>query len=152
MRCPSCGHSEDKVVDSRSIDGGAATRRRRECESCGGRFTTYERVEESLPMIAKRDGRREQFDRAKLLQGIQIACRKREVSTNAIDNLADQVEQFLMTAGKKEIPSAVLGDRVMRGLKELDHIAYIRFASVYQSFENIEAFTRLLDSLADGSR
>jgi transcriptional repressor NrdR len=147
MRCPTCGHEDSKVVDSRTVQSGGSIRRRRECEACGRRFTTYERIEESLPMIVKRDGRRESYDRKKLLKGLRIACRKRPVRTLDIDNLADEVERQLVSTGKGEVDSAFIGDRVMEGLRHLDQVAYIRFASVYKSFQSLEAFGQILESL-----
>jgi transcriptional repressor NrdR len=150
MRCPACAHTESKVVDSRTIEDGAAIRRRRECEQCGSRFTTYERSEESMPMIVKRDGRREPYSHDKLLTGLYVACRKRPVATEDIEALVEEVERELLAGGQREVPSKTLGDRVMEGLRHLDQVAYIRFASVYQSFENIESFARALTALARG--
>ena len=150
MRCPACGNGDTKVVDSRTAQNADAIRRRRKCDTCGHRFTTYERVEESTPMIVKRDGRRESYNRTKLIQGLRIACRKRPVSTREIEELADGIERSLTAAGQREIDSAEIGDRVMEGLLELDQVAYIRFASVYQSFDDIESFDQLLDSLERG--
>jgi transcriptional repressor NrdR len=147
MRCPACGHDEDRVVDSRAVQGGGATRRRRECVGCGFRFTTYERIEEALPMIVKRDGRREPYNRDKVLSGIRIACRKRPVSAQDIESLVDRVERALIATGQREVESGFVGDQAMAGLRRLDPVAYVRFASVYQSFDNIQSFVRLLESL-----
>lgn len=147
MRCPACRHPHDRVVDSRAVHGGTAIRRRRECEQCARRFTTYERIEEPMPIIVKRDGRREPYNRDKLLHGLHIACRKRPVSNDQIEALADEVEALLIEAGKDEVSSREVGDYVMQGLSRLDAVAYVRFASVYQSFEDVASFTKLLDSL-----
>jgi len=152
MRCPACGNGDTKVVDSRTVQNSDAIRRRRKCDSCGHRFTTYERVEESIPMIVKRDGRREAYNRQKLVQGLQVACRKRPVSTKDIEALADNIERSLTATGLREVDSAEIGDRVMEGLLELDQVAYIRFASVYQSFDDIESFDNILDSLERGRK
>lgn len=151
MRCPSCGHPRDRVIDSRSVKNETAIRRRRECERCAHRFTTYERVEEAIPYIIKVDGRREPYDRAKLVHGLRIACRKRPISTADIDRLVERIEARLLASGKKEIPSAKVGDAVMAGLARLDQVAYVRFASVYHSFEDTEAFAKLLDNIPDDS-
>ena len=147
MRCPTCAHEVDKVVDSRSVQDGAAIRRRRECLSCGHRFTTYERVGDAFPMIVKRDGRREPYNRDKLMQGLRIACRKRPISTRKISRLVDQVEAGLRAGTSQETSSSLIGDHVMRGLAGLDHVAYIRFASVYESFEDIDSFHELLATM-----
>lgn len=147
MRCPACGHPNDRVVDSRSVHNGTAIRRRRECEGCSRRFTTYERVDEVMPLIVKRDGRREPYSREKLMRGLLIACRKRPVSSAEIESLADDIERGLLSMGRKERLSAQIGDEVMSGLYALDQVAYVRFASVYQSFEDTEAFARLLASM-----
>jgi transcriptional repressor NrdR len=144
MRCPSCGQDQSRVIDSRTVQNGASIRRRRECETCGRRFTTYERLEESLPMIVKRDGRREPFSREKLLHGLHLACRKRPVSTASIEALAEDIERALAKNETGEVNSAAIGDRVMEGLRALDQIAYIRFASVYLSFDDIESFDHFL--------
>lgn len=150
MRCPACGHDQSRVIDSRTVQNGASIRRRRECEACGRRFTTYERIEETLPMIVKRDGRREPYSRDKLLHGLHTACRKRPVSTRDIEELADRIERSLARLDRGEVTSAYLGDRVMDGLRALDQIAYIRFASVYLSFDNIESFDQFLGTLTQG--
>ena len=147
MRCPSCGHPNDHVVDSRSVHNGTAIRRRRECADCSHRFTTYERVDEVMPLIVKRDGRREPYSRDKLIRGLRVACRKRPVSSRDIDSLADKIESSLLSSGRREVLSAHIGDDVMQGLYTLDQVAYVRFASVYQSFEDTEAFARLLASM-----
>lgn len=147
MRCPFCGHLEDKVIDSRSGGLGDVIRRRRECEGCSKRFTTYERVEDVLPTVVKKDGRREPYDRQKLLRGLRIACNKRPVSTDQIEGVADAIERMLQDAEGREVTSTELGERVMRRLRELDEVAYVRFASVYRSFRDIDEFLAELGKL-----
>ncbi len=147
MRCPFCGHGEDKVVDSREGKNGATIRRRRECLGCGRRFTTYERIEEILPTVVKKDGRREPYDREKIAGGIRKACEKRPVSAQAIDEAVQQVETELLELGEKEIPSKWVGERVMRILHDLDMVAYVRFASVYRQFKDINQFMSELKGL-----
>ncbi len=136
MRCPSCAEQTTRVIDTRVSRDGDEIRRRRECEECGRRFTTRERLELSMPKISKRDQRREEYAREKLLSGIARACVKRPISVEALERLADRVETWLQDGGHPEIPSRVLGDRVMEELKALDLVAAIRFASVYQRFED----------------
>lgn len=140
MKCPFCGHQEDKVMDSRPSKGGSAIRRRRECLKCQKRFTTYEQIEEILPMVVKRDGRREPFDRLKIVAGIRKAVEKRPVSSEKIEALVDDIENTLMERAAKEINSTEIGEMVMNRLKELDDVAYVRFASVYRQFKDINAF------------
>ncbi len=140
MKCPFCGHQEDKVMDSRPSKGGAAIRRRRECLKCEKRFTTYEQIEEILPMVVKRDGRREPFDRLKIVAGVRKAVEKRPVSSEKIEALVDDIENVLMERAAKEINSTEIGEMVMNRLKELDDVAYVRFASVYRQFKDINAF------------
>jgi len=152
MRCPFCGHLEDRVVDSREAQDGQATRRRRECLSCARRFTTYERIEEVSPAVVKKDGRREAFDRAKLVRGIEQACQKRPISAEQIEALVSGVERQLQEAGEKEVPSRVLGEKVMARLRELDPVAYVRFASVYRAFEDVGDFMSELAGLASGKK
>ncbi len=147
MRCPFCGHLEDKVIDSRSGGVGDVIRRRRECEGCSKRFTTYERVEDVLPTVVKKDGRREPYDRQKLLRGLRIACNKRPVSTDQVESTADGIERMLQDAEGREVTSAELGERVMRRLRELDEVAYVRFASVYRSFRDLDEFLAELGKL-----
>ena len=147
MRCPYCGHLEDRVVDSREAQDGQATRRRRECAGCTRRFTTYERIEEVLPQVAKKDGRREPFDRAKIVEGVAIACQKRPVSAEQVQALVTAVERELAELGEKEIRTTVIGEAVMRRLRELDEVAYVRFASVYRSFKDINEFMSELQEL-----
>jgi transcriptional repressor NrdR len=147
MKCPFCGHPEDKVIDSRAAEKGDVIRRRRECESCTRRFTTYERVEDVLPTVVKKDGRREPFDRQKLVRGLRIACNKRPVSVERIELAADAIEREAQESERREITASELGDRVMNHLRELDEVAYVRFASVYRSFRDIDQFLTELGKL-----
>jgi transcriptional repressor NrdR len=147
MKCPFCGHLEDKVIDSRAAGPGDVIRRRRECESCSRRFTTYERVEDVLPTVVKKDGRREPFDRQKLIKGLRIACNKRPVSMERIEELADAIEHEAQELESREISASELGERVMHHLRELDAVAYVRFASVYRSFRDIDEFLTELGKL-----
>ena len=148
MKCPFCSHTESKVIDSRVSTAADVTRRRRECEKCTRRFTTYERVEEVLPLVAKRDGRREIFDRQKLLSGMRRACEKRPISLEQLETAVDQIERDLMEAGDKEVSATSVGERVMGALRKLDDIAYVRFASVYRSFRDLDEFRAELEKLA----
>jgi transcriptional repressor NrdR len=148
MRCPYCGHLEDRVVDSREAQEGQATRRRRECLGCGRRFTTYERLEDVLPQVVKKDGRREPFDRKKIVEGLQVACRKRPISAEQIEEIATGIERKVQELGEKEIKSAVVGEAVMERLRELDPVAYVRFASVYRAFRDVGEFMSELEGLA----
>jgi transcriptional repressor NrdR len=136
MRCPFCQAIDDKVVDTRPSDNEQVIRRRRECTGCTRRFTTYERVEEVLPLLVKKDGRREPFDRAKLLAGLNKACQKRPVAIEALEAKVDEIERKLVELGEKEVPSSKIGDAALAGLRELDDVAYLRFASVYLSFKD----------------
>ncbi len=145
MRCPHCGHRESKVTDSRAVEEGV--RRRRECLRCGLRFTTYERVQTTALVVAKRDGRREEFRRDKLMAGAVKACTKRPVSFKEIEHLVDDIEGELQNLGHAEIPSSRLGEMVMERLKRLDRVAYIRFASVYSDFDDIERFEQAVKDL-----
>jgi len=147
MKCPFCGHQEDKVVDSRSSSEGLAIRRRRECLSCGKRFTTYEHIEEHRLMVIKKDGRREPFDRTKLLGGLVKACEKRPVGMERLEQLVDELERDLSTNFDREVSSREVGERVMKRLHELDPVAYVRFASVYREFKDVEQFMRELKDL-----
>jgi len=148
VKCPFCGDAKDKVVDSRESGSGDAIRRRRECLSCGRRFTSYERIEEIPYLVIKKDGRREAFDRGKLTAGLHRACEKRPVSAKALSNLVDEVEQMVQDSPDREIDASVIGERVMERLKELDKVAYVRFASVYRQFEDVQEFmTELRDLL-----
>lgn len=148
MKCPFCGHLEDKVIDSRSPGAGDLIRRRRECEACARRFTTYERIEDVLPTVVKRDGRREAFDRQKLVRGLRIACNKRPVSIDRIDAVADAIEKEVQDQDRREVRSTDLGERVMVHLRDVDEVAYVRFASVYRSFRDIDEFLAELGKLA----
>lgn len=137
MKCPFCVNLEDKVIDSRTSKEGDAIRRRRECLKCGKRFTSYERVEDIVPMVVKKDGRREPFDRPKILRGLEKACEKRPVSVELLEGIVDSIEKKLITLGVKEIQSTWVGEEVMSSLRELDKVAYVRFASVYRQFKDI---------------
>jgi transcriptional repressor NrdR len=147
VRCPQCGSRETRVVDSRDLDEVGAIRRRRECVACGARFTTYERVEVARLVVVKRDGRREEFDRTKLVAGLQKALTRRPVPPDAAERAADEIEATLRAAGLNEVASSRIGQLAMEKLRELDQIAYIRFASVYQSFEDLEDLKREVDNL-----
>jgi len=147
MKCPFCANPDSKVVDSRPDKGGAAIRRRRECESCQKRFTTYERVEEMLPLVCKKDGRREQYDRQKVVSGIKKACEKRPVSIEEIERMADRLELRLQESGEREIPTSLIGEWIMKELHGADEVAYVRFASVYRSFKDINEFMVELQDL-----
>ena len=147
MRCPFCTHSETRVVDSRVSDEGDFIRRRRQCAHCGKRFTTYERPDVSFPAIVKKDGRRTDYDRAKLRGSLMLALRKRPVSTEQVDAAIERIEEKLLASGARETPSARLGELVMRELKKLDKVAYVRFASVYRSFEDVDDFRALVDEV-----
>jgi transcriptional repressor NrdR len=147
VKCPYCGDEEDKVVDSRPSQDGKSVRRRRECSSCGKRYTTYEYIEDVPLTIVKNDGRREPFDRQKLQRGIELACNKRPVSAKKISVLVDEIEEELQNLSKKEVTSKEVGAAVMRRLKELDEVAYVRFASVYHKFKDINEFMNELKGL-----
>lgn len=137
MKCPFCENPEDKVIDSRTSKEGNAIRRRRECLKCGKRFTSYERVEDVVPVVVKKDGRREPFDMNKVKNGLFIACKKRPIETERLDSIVDNIEKKLIGLGVKEIPSSLIGEEIMSALKDLDQVAYVRFASVYQQFKDI---------------
>ena len=145
MKCPYCGGTESRVKDSRDV--GDAVHRRRECEHCKGRFSTYERVEKSQLMVIKRDQRREAFDRQKLFMGISKACEKRPLPMREIENSVEEIEQELYRQGRQEVPSSVIGELVMERLQHMDKIAYIRFASVYRSFNDVETMLEELEAL-----
>lgn len=147
MKCPFCPRTDSKVIDSRISKDGGIIRRRRECEGCGERFTTYERVEEPLPVVVKKDGRREAFDRLKIACGIKKACEKRPVSTETIESVVEAVERFVEEQGESEISSSKIGEHVMEELHKLDEVAYVRFASVYRSFKDINEFMNELSEL-----
>lgn len=140
MKCPYCRKLDNKVIDSRMSKDGVVIRRRRECLECGRRFTTHERIEEIMPMVIKKDGGREPFDRNKILIGVQKACQKRPISAEDMEGVVQRVEEFLQETGEKELSSAVIGERIMRELHSLDEVAYVRFASVYRSFKDITDF------------
>jgi len=148
MNCPYCGYYDSKVIDSRDINDGV--RRRRQCLKCDRRFTTYERLQPTGLFVTKKDERREEFSRDKLLAGIRKACEKRPLPSRAADKLADDIEAGLYRLGKTELSSVVIGDMVMEGLKRLDHVAYIRFASVYREFTDITDLKREVDTLVNG--
>jgi transcriptional repressor NrdR len=147
MKCPFCLHPASRVVDSRPEKGGAAIRRRRECEVCGKRFTSHERVEEILPMVMKKDGRRESFDRLKLIAGIKKACEKRPVSVEDIEKMVDRLETRLQEGADREVSTTTIGEWVMAELHDIDEVAYVRFASVYRSFKDINEFMSELQDL-----
>ena len=147
MKCPFCSDMENKVIDSRLTKEGLEIRRRRECQSCKMRFTTYERIEDILPMVVKKDGRREPFDRDKILSGIKKACEKRPISRDTMISTVDKIELSLHELEAKEIKGDLLGEKVMSALKELDEVAYVRFASVYRSFKDIGEFMNELKGL-----
>ncbi|HJR52725.1 MAG TPA: transcriptional regulator NrdR [Gemmatimonadota bacterium] len=149
MRCPFCGADEDRVVDTRSSQEGRAVRRRRECEACGKRFTTYEAVELFPRQVVKRDGRREPYDRQKLLLGIVTACTKRPVNIDTIEAAVDRIEQRLEESGRVEVESRWLGEQVMNELQEVDEVAYVRFASVYRQFKDVTEFMDELRGLRE---
>ncbi|MDL2224734.1 transcriptional regulator NrdR [Eubacteriales bacterium OttesenSCG-928-M02] len=150
MKCMFCGCEESKVVDSRSTEDGLAIRRRRECTQCGSRFTTYEKVESTVVLVVKKDGRREHFDGDKLRSGIIKACEKRPVSLDQIDHMVADIEKAVYSASQKEISTMDLGTMVMDRLKKVDDVAYVRFASVYKQFKDIDAFMAELNSLLKG--
>ena len=147
MRCPQCGERETRVVDSRDLDDSATIRRRRECAACATRFTTYERIEAARLVVVKRDGTRQEFDRDKLASGLRTALTRRPVPDGAAEAAADAIEAELRSAGASEIPSSRIGAMAMAALRGIDQIAYIRFASVYQSFEDLEDLKREVDTL-----
>ena len=147
MNCPFCGHLDSKVIDSRDVNDGI--RRRRQCLQCDQRFTTYERLQPASLFVIKKDLRREEFSRDKLLSGIRKACEKRPLASGAVEKLVDDIEAELFQMGRTEIPSVVIGDKVVAGLKKLDHIAFIRFASVYREFTDITTLKEEVDTLAN---
>jgi transcriptional repressor NrdR len=144
MRCPYCTHDETQVVETRESDEGGVIRRRRRCQGCEKRFTTYERIEAVLPTIVKKDGSRAEYDAAKLRGSMLLALRKRPVSVEQIDDAIERIQGELLAGGAREVPSAQLGELVMRELERLDKVAYVRFASVYRSFEDVDAFRQLI--------
>lgn len=149
MRCPFCSAVEDRVVDTRPSDGEQVIRRRRECIACSRRFTTYERIDEILPLVVKKDGRREAFDRAKILGGLKKACSKRAVPLEVLEKAVDGIERELEEAGEKEIASSKIGDAVVAALRHIDEVAYVRFASIYKSFRDVDELMLELKSLVE---
>lgn len=152
MKCPFCDELEDKVVDSRMAKEGEVIRRRRECLGCKRRYTTYERVDEILPMVVKKDGRRESFDRTKILAGLKKACEKRPISTATIEAVTDRIEKRIQEMGETEIESRIVGEELMKELHQMDQVAYVRFASVYREFKDIDQFMDELRTLAQQRR
>jgi transcriptional repressor NrdR len=152
MMCPFCGHKEDRVIDSRESKDGDAIRRRRQCLSCERRFTTYERTDEIPYMVVKKDGRREKFDRQKVLNGLLKACEKRPVSMAKLAQVVDEVEATIAEMSDRELSTTQIGEKLMRRLQALDKIAYVRFASVYRDFQDVEAFLSELNSLVRQKR
>lgn len=147
MRCPFCGHAEDRVIDSRPSEEGAAIRRRRECLSCNARFTTYEKVENLPLLVIKKDGTRQPFDREKLISGILKSCEKRPVSTAQVEQLVNTIEAQSQNTLKREVSSREIGEMVMEGLKQIDEVAYVRFASVYRQFRDVHSFLEELNEM-----
>lgn len=151
MRCPFCSKLDNKVIDSRLSQAGEVVRRRRECEGCARRYTTYERIEQTLPLVVKKDGRRQPYDRVKLLAGLRRACVKRPVSAETLERLLNRLERQLVDIGDPEVSSALLGSKVLGALRDTDPVAYVRFASVYRDFQNAEEFMEELRTLVDES-
>ena len=151
MKCPFCGHDETAVVDTRLSDEGDIVRRRRKCNVCDKRFTTYERAEIRLPQVVKKNGSRTEFSRDKLRASLDLALRKRPVSTELVDAAVAEIEEKLLTAGEREVTSQQVGELVMRELKKLDKVAYIRFASVYRNFEDVDAFSKAIREVSPTS-
>jgi transcriptional repressor NrdR len=149
VRCPFCSDTDNRVIDSRLSRDDNVIRRRRECARCARRFTTYERIEEILPLVVKKDGRREPFDRKKIMVGIQKACEKRPVSVERIERVVENLEKRFQESGAKEIPCSAVGEAVMQELHDLDQVAYVRFASVYRSFKDLNEFMAELKELLD---
>ena len=147
MKCPFCGHADTQVVETRMGEDGDFIRRRRQCAHCEKRFTTYERPDVTFPAVVKKDGRRIEYERDKLLGSMKLALRKRPVSTEQIDNAVERIEEKLLNLGVREIPSSRIGELVMRELKKLDKVAYVRFASVYRSFEDVDEFKSVVDEI-----
>ena len=147
MKCPFCDHADTQVIDSRASDEGAVIRRRRRCLECDKRFTTYERPELALPSVVKKDGSRVEYDSAKLRASMMLALRKRPVSVDQVDAAIERIEEKLLASGAREVPSTRLGELVMRELKRIDKVAYVRFASVYRSFEDVDEFQKLIKGI-----
>ena len=152
MKCPFCAHTENKVIDSRLSKDGQVIRRRRECNDCGKRFTTYERIEEILPQVVKNDGRREPFDRTKALRGINAACEKRSVPSTSIDKLVDEIESELQDTGEKEVDSSVITDAVLMRLAVIDDIAYVRYTARYGRYTDLQRFADELNEMLEQRR
>jgi len=144
MKCPFCSHDDTQVIETRASEEGDSIRRRRRCTACDRRFTTYERAELQMPVVVKRNGNRTEFDPAKLRASLMLALRKRQVSTVEVERAAERIEEALLTTGSREVASSHVGELVMAELKKLDQVAYVRFASVYKSFEDIDAFTAMI--------
>jgi transcriptional repressor NrdR len=147
MRCPFCSHPDTQVAETRESDDGDVIRRRRRCPACDKRFTTYERAELAMPAVVKKDGSRSEFDRAKIRASMMLALRKRPVSIDQVDAALGRIEEKLLASGANELPSSKIGEMVMRELKKLDKVAYVRFASVYRSFEGVDEFSRLIKDI-----
>jgi transcriptional repressor NrdR len=152
VKCPFCSHLEDKVVDSRESKEGEVIRRRRECLSCGKRFTSYERIDQIPHVVVKKDGRREPFSRQKILEGLERACRKRPVPMKARETIADQVEAMVQESPEREVPTSVIGEFLMNRLRDLDKVAFVRFASVYRDFKDVDQFMATLKGLLETTR
>lgn len=149
MRCPFCTTLENKVIDSRLSQGGEVIRRRRECEGCKRRYTTYERVEQALPLVMKKDGKRQPFDREKILAGLRRSCAKRDISAEALERVVEAVQRAVVEVGESEVPSKLVGRFVLKELESLDQVAYVRFASVYREFQDVREFVAELEQLKD---
>ncbi|MCI6011686.1 MAG: transcriptional regulator NrdR [Firmicutes bacterium] len=152
MKCPFCDNADTRVIDSRPTEEGHAIRRRRGCDKCGRRFTTYEKVEETILMVAKKDGKREAFDRNKLLRGIARACEKRPVTMAAMEGIVDEIERTLNNTMEREVSSDMIGELVMEQLKKVDEVAYVRFASVYRQFTDVNTFVKEIEKLIGNHR
>jgi transcriptional repressor NrdR len=152
MKCPYCAHLEDRVLDSRAVREGAEIKRRRECLECQRRFTTYETIEDMAIMVVKKDGRREAFNRHKVLEGLQAACRKRPVSSETIERISESIERQIYDRGEREIASQVIGELVMQALRQVDQVAYVRYASVYRDFQDATQFQEIVAMLREESR
>jgi len=146
MKCPYCGFQDDRVLESRTVKDGEVIKRRRECEFCSRRYTTYEHIEAQV-MVVKHDGRRENLDRQKIIKGMMIACRKRPVAIERVEEVADSIERRIIDSGKREIPSEQIGEMVAEELRQLDQVAYVRFASVYRHFEDVGQFKDIIEVL-----
>ena len=149
MRCPFCKRDDDKVVDSRSSGDGTAIRRRRECQSCGRRYTTYETIEEGAIRVVKKDGSREAYDRGKLLNGVMMACEKRPISTRSLEEMADAIEAEINKMFDREVTSRFIGEQVMKHLRKLDDVAYVRFASVYRDFKDVREYYQYIEEASE---